>query len=219
MYGSPRSRCWTRGSSPESPVSTRTSPPGSTPRSLSPPTFDQLTAVQAQAALRHQLALQLQQAIVPEMPALQRLPGTAGDGPLPARGPGVPRGRRLVRRPPAAQRQGTGRGRRHRRARHRLRHRNGRPAQRAAGAGVHRAHPGTAHGVAERGHPQHARGTRQRPRSAHSTIRPTGHCAGRAPGICRCCWYATAGRGCSIRRGTSCWGPCRPPSTRRRPPN
>ncbi|WP_406002513.1 SpoIIE family protein phosphatase [Streptomyces sp. NBC_00829] len=38
-------------------------------------TFDQLTAVQAQAALRHQLALQLQHAIVPEMPALQRLPG------------------------------------------------------------------------------------------------------------------------------------------------
>lgn len=38
-------------------------------------TFDQLTAVQAQAALRHQLALQLQQAIVPEMPAVQRLQG------------------------------------------------------------------------------------------------------------------------------------------------
>ncbi|MET7617844.1 SpoIIE family protein phosphatase [Streptomyces sp. NPDC005408] len=38
-------------------------------------TFDQLTAVQAQAALRHRLALQLQQAIVPEMPALRRLPG------------------------------------------------------------------------------------------------------------------------------------------------
>ncbi|MFF3455086.1 SpoIIE family protein phosphatase [Streptomyces sp. NPDC002730] len=38
-------------------------------------TFDQLTAVQAQAALRHRLVLQLQQAIVPEMPALQRLPG------------------------------------------------------------------------------------------------------------------------------------------------
>ncbi len=38
-------------------------------------TFDQLTAVQAQAALRHRLALQLQQAIVPEMPTLQMLPG------------------------------------------------------------------------------------------------------------------------------------------------
>ncbi|MFI1393556.1 SpoIIE family protein phosphatase [Streptomyces sp. NPDC020681] len=38
-------------------------------------TFDQLTAVQAQAAIRHRLALQLQQAIVPDMPALQRLPG------------------------------------------------------------------------------------------------------------------------------------------------
>ncbi|MFE6133341.1 PP2C family protein-serine/threonine phosphatase [Streptomyces sp. NPDC056437] len=38
-------------------------------------TFDQLTAVQAQAALRHRLALQLQQAIVPEMPALEVLPG------------------------------------------------------------------------------------------------------------------------------------------------
>ncbi|MFI1016802.1 SpoIIE family protein phosphatase [Streptomyces sp. NPDC020965] len=38
-------------------------------------TFDQLTAVQARAAMRHRLALQLQQAIVPEVPALQMLPG------------------------------------------------------------------------------------------------------------------------------------------------
>ncbi|MER5767894.1 SpoIIE family protein phosphatase [Streptomyces sp. NPDC001985] len=38
-------------------------------------TFDQLTAVQARAAVRHRLALQLQQAIVPEVPALQLLPG------------------------------------------------------------------------------------------------------------------------------------------------
>ncbi|AWK12247.1 phosphatase [Streptomyces spongiicola] len=38
-------------------------------------TFDRLTAAQTQAALRQQLVLQLQQAIVPEMPELQRLPG------------------------------------------------------------------------------------------------------------------------------------------------
>ncbi|WP_455354916.1 SpoIIE family protein phosphatase [Streptomyces sp. SYSU K217416] len=38
-------------------------------------TFDQLTAVQAQSALRHQLALQLQQAIVPEVPRLEEPPG------------------------------------------------------------------------------------------------------------------------------------------------
>ncbi|MFI1938080.1 SpoIIE family protein phosphatase [Streptomyces purpureus] len=38
-------------------------------------TFDQLTAVQKQAAVRHQLALRLQQAIVPETPDLRRLPG------------------------------------------------------------------------------------------------------------------------------------------------
>ncbi|MEU9859972.1 SpoIIE family protein phosphatase [Streptomyces sp. NPDC047971] len=37
-------------------------------------TFDQLTAVRTQAELRHQLALQLQQAIVPEVPDLQQLP-------------------------------------------------------------------------------------------------------------------------------------------------
>ncbi|MFE7773698.1 SpoIIE family protein phosphatase [Streptomyces sp. NPDC057445] len=38
-------------------------------------TFDRLTAAQTEAALRHQLVLQLQQAIVPEVPVLQRLPG------------------------------------------------------------------------------------------------------------------------------------------------
>jgi serine phosphatase RsbU (regulator of sigma subunit)/PAS domain-containing protein len=38
-------------------------------------TFDQLTAVRAQATLRHRLVLQLQQAIVPEMPSLTKLPG------------------------------------------------------------------------------------------------------------------------------------------------
>ncbi|GFH38164.1 SpoIIE family protein phosphatase [Streptomyces pacificus] len=38
-------------------------------------TFDRLTAAQAQAALRQQLVLQLQQAIVPEMPELRQLPG------------------------------------------------------------------------------------------------------------------------------------------------
>ncbi|OXY85929.1 SpoIIE family protein phosphatase [Streptomyces diastatochromogenes] len=38
-------------------------------------TFDSLTAVRDQAALRHRLALQLQQAIVPEVPDLQELPG------------------------------------------------------------------------------------------------------------------------------------------------
>lgn len=37
-------------------------------------TFDQLTAVRTQAELRHQMALQLQQAIVPEVPDLQALP-------------------------------------------------------------------------------------------------------------------------------------------------
>lgn len=38
-------------------------------------TFDQLTAVQAQAALRHQLVRQLQQAIVPEVPTLREPAG------------------------------------------------------------------------------------------------------------------------------------------------
>lgn len=38
-------------------------------------TFDHLTAVRDQADVRHQLALQLQQAIVPEVPAVQELPG------------------------------------------------------------------------------------------------------------------------------------------------
>jgi serine phosphatase RsbU (regulator of sigma subunit) len=38
-------------------------------------TFDQLTAVQAQAALRNQLVLQLQQAIVPEVPTLRKSAG------------------------------------------------------------------------------------------------------------------------------------------------
>ncbi|MER7521219.1 SpoIIE family protein phosphatase [Streptomyces sp. NPDC126499] len=38
-------------------------------------TFDHLTAVRDQAELRHQLALQLQQAIVPEVTALRELPG------------------------------------------------------------------------------------------------------------------------------------------------
>ncbi|MFD7446997.1 SpoIIE family protein phosphatase [Streptomyces sp. NPDC059909] len=38
-------------------------------------TFDRLTAAQTQAALRHQLVIQLQQAIVPEVPVLQHLPG------------------------------------------------------------------------------------------------------------------------------------------------
>lgn len=38
-------------------------------------TFDQLTAVRAQATLRHRLVLQLQQAIVPEMPSPAQLPG------------------------------------------------------------------------------------------------------------------------------------------------
>ncbi|MFE7415371.1 SpoIIE family protein phosphatase [Streptomyces laurentii] len=38
-------------------------------------TFDHLTAVRDQAELRHQLALQLQQAIVPEATALRELPG------------------------------------------------------------------------------------------------------------------------------------------------
>ncbi|MFF8598450.1 PP2C family protein-serine/threonine phosphatase [Streptomyces sp. NPDC015232] len=38
-------------------------------------TFDRLTAVRDQAELRHQLALQLQQAIVPEATALRELPG------------------------------------------------------------------------------------------------------------------------------------------------
>ncbi|MFJ5831836.1 SpoIIE family protein phosphatase [Streptomyces sp. NPDC093089] len=38
-------------------------------------TFDHLTALHDQAELRHQLALQLQQAIVPEVPGLQELPG------------------------------------------------------------------------------------------------------------------------------------------------
>lgn len=38
-------------------------------------TFDQLNAVRAQAVLRHRLVLQLQQAIVPEIPSPARLPG------------------------------------------------------------------------------------------------------------------------------------------------
>ncbi|WP_107484178.1 PP2C family protein-serine/threonine phosphatase, partial [Streptomyces sp. NRRL B-24572] len=38
-------------------------------------TFDHLTALHNQAELRHQLALQLQQAIVPEVPGLQEMPG------------------------------------------------------------------------------------------------------------------------------------------------
>ncbi|SEL27522.1 SpoIIE family protein phosphatase [Streptacidiphilus jiangxiensis] len=38
-------------------------------------TFDRLGSVQAQADLRHRLALQLQQAIVPEQPGLDALPG------------------------------------------------------------------------------------------------------------------------------------------------
>ncbi|MFF1343929.1 SpoIIE family protein phosphatase [Streptomyces sp. NPDC058290] len=38
-------------------------------------TYDQLTAVQAQAAVRHQLVLELQEAIVPEVPKEARLPG------------------------------------------------------------------------------------------------------------------------------------------------
>ncbi|MEX0168291.1 SpoIIE family protein phosphatase [Streptomyces sp. LMG1-1-1.1] len=38
-------------------------------------TFDHLTALHDQAELRHQLALQLQQAIVPEVPGIQELPG------------------------------------------------------------------------------------------------------------------------------------------------
>ncbi|XEC33009.1 SpoIIE family protein phosphatase [Streptomyces fradiae] len=38
-------------------------------------TFDRLTAVRDQAELRHQVALQLQRAIVPEAPALGELPG------------------------------------------------------------------------------------------------------------------------------------------------
>ncbi|WP_030690458.1 SpoIIE family protein phosphatase [Streptomyces globisporus] len=38
-------------------------------------TFDHLTALHTQAELRHQLALQLQQAIVPEVPGLQEMPG------------------------------------------------------------------------------------------------------------------------------------------------
>ncbi|MGW7331160.1 SpoIIE family protein phosphatase, partial [Streptomyces sp. NPDC054840] len=38
-------------------------------------TYDQLTAAQAQAALRHQFVLQLQKAILPEVPASIRLPG------------------------------------------------------------------------------------------------------------------------------------------------
>ncbi|MCT4357000.1 SpoIIE family protein phosphatase [Streptomyces sp. Je 1-79] len=38
-------------------------------------TFDQLTAVQTRAELRHQMAQQLQQAIVPEVPDLQEFPG------------------------------------------------------------------------------------------------------------------------------------------------
>ncbi|MEV6396239.1 SpoIIE family protein phosphatase [Streptomyces sp. NPDC051907] len=37
--------------------------------------FDQLTVAQTQAALRHQVVLQLQRAIVPEVPALEGLPG------------------------------------------------------------------------------------------------------------------------------------------------
>ncbi|MFE2015811.1 SpoIIE family protein phosphatase [Streptomyces sp. NPDC059491] len=38
-------------------------------------TFDHLTALHDQSEVRHQLALQLQQAIVPEVPGLQELPG------------------------------------------------------------------------------------------------------------------------------------------------
>ncbi|WP_225802009.1 SpoIIE family protein phosphatase [Streptomyces sp. NK15101] len=38
-------------------------------------TFDHLTALHDQSELRHQLALQLQQAIVPEVPGLQEMPG------------------------------------------------------------------------------------------------------------------------------------------------
>ncbi|PKV83691.1 SpoIIE family protein phosphatase [Streptomyces sp. TLI_146] len=38
-------------------------------------TFDQLTAVQKQAAIRDEMALRLQQAIVPETPGIQELPG------------------------------------------------------------------------------------------------------------------------------------------------
>ncbi|MFF7178523.1 SpoIIE family protein phosphatase [Streptomyces sp. NPDC008121] len=38
-------------------------------------TFDHLTAVQGRAEIRHRLALQLQQAIVPEVPDLQEVPG------------------------------------------------------------------------------------------------------------------------------------------------
>ncbi|MFI9270946.1 SpoIIE family protein phosphatase [Kitasatospora sp. NPDC052896] len=38
-------------------------------------TFDQLTTVREQAAVRHRLALQLQRAIVPEVPDLRKLPG------------------------------------------------------------------------------------------------------------------------------------------------
>ncbi|MFH8621190.1 SpoIIE family protein phosphatase [Streptomyces vietnamensis] len=38
-------------------------------------TFNHLTALHDQAELRHQLALQLQQAIVPEVPGLQEMPG------------------------------------------------------------------------------------------------------------------------------------------------
>ncbi|MCC9307913.1 SpoIIE family protein phosphatase [Kitasatospora sp. RB6PN24] len=38
-------------------------------------TFDQLTTVREQSAVRHRLALQLQQAIVPEVPDLRKLPG------------------------------------------------------------------------------------------------------------------------------------------------
>ncbi|MGW8762683.1 SpoIIE family protein phosphatase [Streptomyces sp. NPDC055815] len=38
-------------------------------------TFDHLTALHDQAELRHQMALQLQQAIVPEVPGLQEMPG------------------------------------------------------------------------------------------------------------------------------------------------
>ncbi|MFC8277646.1 SpoIIE family protein phosphatase [Streptomyces sp. NPDC057271] len=38
-------------------------------------TFDQLTAVRTRAELRHQMAQQLQQAIVPEVPDLQEFPG------------------------------------------------------------------------------------------------------------------------------------------------
>ncbi|MER5182946.1 SpoIIE family protein phosphatase [Streptomyces sp. NPDC002896] len=38
-------------------------------------TFDQLTTVQAQAAIRRRLVLELQQAIVPEVPTFEKLPG------------------------------------------------------------------------------------------------------------------------------------------------